>query len=376
MTDQRTGKVHNFTRVRGLLHEGLVNWEGTAEELWNAAEMSETRRNARVARELRPALPAELPLDDQRRLVHGFCLHLKDKYGIAAHWVIHAPAFHEKDDDRQLWAGRKIEDGDNKYLEALFDPAHTNLNFHAHIRWTMREVDLYSQEFGVRTLALDRKPTGTGEVKSIRAEWQRRTNAALAKAGSTARIDLRSYRAMAADGDAPDGLEAQQHLGPRNAARARAAAHPIDPLMPMVAVRNHQVRERNEQRWEHWLMIRQLSREKAGLEDARHIAESREAERRAEAELQKKKVAAAQSVEEQRKAVSEANSIDVPAEGCGLEAAVRWAERHEAAPNMDQEFEQEIDPEVFVSPDTKEAPREDFTVKRKPPKGIGPRVRE
>nr|WP_272911612.1 MobA/MobL family protein [Loktanella sp. M215] len=62
-----------------MLRDGVVNWNGSAEELWNAAEASETRTNSRVARELRPALPAELPLDDQLSLVRGFCLFLKDR---------------------------------------------------------------------------------------------------------------------------------------------------------------------------------------------------------------------------------------------------------------------------------------------------------
>src|SRR6056297_2172386 len=106
MTDHRTGLIYNYRSVPGLLGEGLVHWNGSAEELWNAAEASETRINSRVARELRPALPAELPLDDQLSLVRGFCLFLKDRYGVAAHWVVHAPTFHEKDVGKRLWQGR------------------------------------------------------------------------------------------------------------------------------------------------------------------------------------------------------------------------------------------------------------------------------
>lgn len=37
MTDQRAGRFHNYSRVPGLLGEGLLNWKASADELWNAA---------------------------------------------------------------------------------------------------------------------------------------------------------------------------------------------------------------------------------------------------------------------------------------------------------------------------------------------------
>jgi len=64
--------------------------------------------NSRVARELRPALPAELPLYEQRRLVHGFACWLKDEFGVAVHWVVHAPSFHKKMDSKRFWRDRKV----------------------------------------------------------------------------------------------------------------------------------------------------------------------------------------------------------------------------------------------------------------------------
>ena len=120
MTDLRTGKIYSYSRVPGLLAEGFANWSSGAAELWNAAEASETRRNARVARELRPALPAELPLDDQRRLVHGFSCWLKDEFGVAVHYVIHAPTFHGKKKSRQYWNDRNNRRRHDSLLE-VFD---------------------------------------------------------------------------------------------------------------------------------------------------------------------------------------------------------------------------------------------------------------
>ncbi|WP_082025168.1 MobA/MobL family protein [Ruegeria sp. ANG-R] len=74
--DARVGRRFSPGRKVGLLSHELINWTGNAEELWNAAERSERRKNARVIRELRPTLPRELPLLEQVGLVRGFCLWL------------------------------------------------------------------------------------------------------------------------------------------------------------------------------------------------------------------------------------------------------------------------------------------------------------
>ncbi len=63
MTDSRR-ETHDYRSGRGLLHEGVVNRDGSPEELWNSADAAERGCNSRMAREIRPALPAELPLAD------------------------------------------------------------------------------------------------------------------------------------------------------------------------------------------------------------------------------------------------------------------------------------------------------------------------
>ncbi len=364
MTDQRTGLTHNYKNVTGLLHEGVVNWDRSAEDLWNAAETSETRINARVYRELRPALPAELPLDDQRSLIRGFCLFLKDRYEVACHWVIHAPTFHDKSVGKRLWDNKSTEAGKAKYREALTDPEMTNRNFHAHIRWTTRKVDRETGAFGAKTRVLDDKKTGPMEVEAIRAEWERRTNAALKKVGSSARIDLRSYKAMSAAGDAPEGLRAQEHVGPLRTAKIRAEANVMDE--PMVAVRNAEVSAENERRWESWFELRQLAREKARLErESARIAAENERQRREQAELDKKKVLDAQTDKERADAIAEAGSIDAPTIECPLEAAMRWATRSEEPPQEGEvEFDRPVDLEAPADPNAPPPPGTKIRVKR------------
>lgn len=364
MTDQRTGLIYNYKNLHGLLREGLVNWDGSAEDLWNAAEASETRINARVARELRPALPAELPLDDQHRLVRGFALFLKDRYGVACHWVIHAPTFKDKEIGERLWPDKNDKAEKQAYETALFDPDITNLNFHAHIRCTTRKVDRKTGAFGKKTRELDDQKIGPEEVQIIRAEWEKRTNAALERVGSHARIDLRSYANMAVAGDAPEGLRAQEHVGPLRTAKIRAAVNVMDE--PMVAVRNANLRDKNERRWESWLELRQLAREKARLEGvSARIAEENERQRREQAAVDKKKIQSAKNDEDRAAAIAEARSIETSSHVCPLEAATRWAVSSEELPEEAEEgFDCDVDLEAAADRDAPPPPGEKLRVKR------------
>jgi hypothetical protein len=328
MTDQRTGLSFNYRYTPGLLEEGLVNWHQSAEALWNAAEKSEAKSNARVARELRPALPAELPLDEQRRLVHGFSLWLKDEYGVAVHWVVHAPTFHRKSDSKRLWLDRKTERGWQEYLDALADPEMTNLNYHAHIRFTVRRVEGDTGEFFEKTRDLDKKDTGPECVRKIRAEWEKRTNAALARNGSRARIDLRSYEDMAKAGDAPEGLEAQKHQGPKQTARIRRAENQIAGPIPLAALEREFVQDCNSARWSCWEEIRRIEREKLRLEKSALIARERENERLQRVRRERVRLSQASSVQEQVEAVEAATTIDVPhLNSASSNAAISWSKK-------------------------------------------------
>lgn len=133
--DARLGRRFSAGKRAGLLSHDILGWTEGAEALWNAAEAAETRRNARVIRELRPSLPRELPLQEQVRLVRGYCLWLRDRYGAAVQADLHAPRFLSKAEERRLCRdGSKC--ANERYEEALFDPERTNQNFHAHLLMT------------------------------------------------------------------------------------------------------------------------------------------------------------------------------------------------------------------------------------------------
>ena len=327
MRDRRAGRTFNYQRKPGLLAEGLVNWRGQPQNLWNAAEKAEIKRNARVARELRPALPAELPLDDQRRLVHGYCCWLKDEFGIASHYAIHAPTFHKKSDSQQLWAGQDVEEGRHAYMNALKDPALTNRNFHAHILITTRDVDPISGDFGKKVRVLDDIVDGPQQILLMRQEWECRTNAALKKIGNDARIDLRSYKGMAADGDAPEGLASQEHLGPQKTERSRRSAENVGGPLPLDALERETCQDHNEELWASWRRLERFQREKAEL-----IAAQREDDRKARSKEEKSCIASARTEAALAEAVEAATTIDVISLSAAMLSEIRdWAKSSQTA---------------------------------------------
>jgi len=337
--EERTGQTFSYTGRGGLLEEGTVNWVTGIERLWNEVERSETRKNSRVAREIKMALPVELPLDEMRRVVHGFCCNLVDRYGLAVHWVIHAPKFHDRDD------GRRVERlyrqgimGQEEYLEILRDPTRTNQNFHAHLLMSNRQKDRDTGMFNEKIRCLDHVKTGPEEIQNMRDEWEHRANSALKRVGSEARIDMRSNQAMAAAGHAPDGLVAQPHVGPE--ASHGAAAH-----YPRRVKERKEIQQHNAGLWLAWEQRRALERERARLEDSERIAADREAKRKVEAAEEKREIAEAPTEMEAREAARQAVHISAPRSG--YEEVIAMAQRGEKM-EMPTGEDIEIDPETYV----------------------------
>ncbi|MFW2068148.1 MobA/MobL family protein, partial [Acinetobacter johnsonii] len=81
--------------------------------LWNLAEQSENRKDARTAREWVIARPDELDADQRKELAKAFATALVDRYGVIADLAIHEPS----------------KGGNDK-------------NHHAHIMLTTRKAEL------------------------------------------------------------------------------------------------------------------------------------------------------------------------------------------------------------------------------------------
>lgn len=179
---QRTGLVHDYTRKSGVMASSAFLYDGdnkielNRQDLWNTAEKSEKRKDARTAREIVVNLPHELSADQRQHLVDDFTKSLAKGLGVAIDYAIHEP--NRKGDDR---------------------------NYHAHILMTTRQATL---ENGVLVLGnksnleLENKALKSKglistqeQITSIRKDWADYTNHHLAKAGLDISIDHRSHAA-------------------------------------------------------------------------------------------------------------------------------------------------------------------------------------
>jgi len=191
--DERTGLVFDYSRKRGVEHTEIVlpsaqrdvGWAHDRERLWNAAELAEKRKDARVAREYEVALPHELNAAQRRDLVRAFAQDLADRHRGAIDVAIHRP--HREGDTR---------------------------NHHAHLLATTRVVTDagLGEKTSIEWKDADRAKRGLEpgriEVTAIRSRWAAIVNEHLAEHGHSARIDHRSLDAQGLD------REPTYHKGP------------------------------------------------------------------------------------------------------------------------------------------------------------------
>ncbi|NLH82246.1 MAG: Ti-type conjugative transfer relaxase TraA [Phyllobacteriaceae bacterium] len=200
LVNERDGVVHDYTGKRGVSHAEIVlpkgadaAWARDRSLLWNEAERKETRRDARVAREVEVSLPHELSADARKELAQEFAQHIADRYGVAVDVAIHVP--HDEMDER---------------------------NHHAHLLMTTRVVS--AEGLGEKTdlerqnkwLLSQGRATTQMQVKEFRQSWETLANTKLAAAGLDVRIDHRSHEALGL------GLEPTRHVGVHATQLARA----------------------------------------------------------------------------------------------------------------------------------------------------------
>jgi ATP-dependent exoDNAse (exonuclease V) alpha subunit len=200
--DERTGETHDYTAKRGVEHSEIVlpaslrdappDWASSREQLWNAAEKAERREDARVAREVEVALPAELSMEQRKILTTEFARQLAERYQCAVDVAIHKP--HKEGDVR---------------------------NHHAHLLLTTRvaTADKLTDKTPIELSDTNRAKlgltSGRKEITELRAAWSRMANEHLRAAGQGVSIDHRSL--------ADQGIERTptKHFGPVVAERLR-----------------------------------------------------------------------------------------------------------------------------------------------------------
>jgi hypothetical protein len=181
--DQTYDVTHDYTRKRGVeasftvTPEGSPAWAHDPEQLWNAAEAAEKRRNSTLAREVELALPSFLSAEERQGIVEDFAAELVERYGVAVSVALHEPG----------------KNGDDR-------------NYHAHILFTTREMT--PDGLGKKTRILDDRKTGPGEVVKLRELAAGIINDALREANSDIRVDHRSFKERGIE------QEPTTHLGP------------------------------------------------------------------------------------------------------------------------------------------------------------------
>ncbi len=178
LRDERLDRSHDFTAKRGVVHSEVLLPEtapevwSDREQLWNAVEAVEVRRDAQLAREVEFAIPREMSEAEGIALARDFVRSEFVDQGMVADLNVH-------------W---------DKGSDGLLKP-------HAHVMLTMRSVSETS--FGPKMRDWNR----TGMLGLWRERWAALANQRLAELDIDARIDHRSLEAQGIE------LEPQSQIG-------------------------------------------------------------------------------------------------------------------------------------------------------------------
>jgi len=174
--DRREKQYADYSGRYGVVANGITmpdrggpDW--TREHLWNAAEAAERRSDARIARKIELALPAEMSAGQRLELVQEWAKELASRYGVAVDWAIHLP--------------------DRKGSER---------NHHAHLMLTTREIG--PEGFGSKAaLELSNTqqrerglPAGDQAMQELRQAVVDRYNEVVQRLELELQADARSYR--------------------------------------------------------------------------------------------------------------------------------------------------------------------------------------
>ena len=194
--DERTQRTKFYQKKRGIVYTDIMLPDNAPREyadrntLWNAVEAAEKNWNAQLARRFEIALPIELPLEKQIKLIREHCMDMFVSKGMIADIAIHDPD----------------------------PPGH---NPHAHVMLTMRPMDEQGHwmEKSHRKFILDedgnriRDKNGKwkfqkvfttdwddrGNVEKWRHAWEQIQNRYLEEAQCPERISMKSYKRMGMD---------------------------------------------------------------------------------------------------------------------------------------------------------------------------------
>ena len=213
LEDHYQGKIQDYTQKTGVESKKIYAPENTKkelldrQELWNAVEQVERRKDATLAREFEIAFPHEFNAEQRQNLLDELCQEIVEKHGVIVDACIHAPHTKSGSDER---------------------------NFHAHIMFTSRQIDPQTGDFAKKKNRDFNKEQSSETVSHWREHFAELTNRHLEKHGFADRVDHRSYKDQGID------LEATQHEGPQVTQLRRQG---ID---TEISLSNDAIRERNQ----------------------------------------------------------------------------------------------------------------------------------
>ncbi len=173
--DERAQEAHDYTRRFGVVANGIEMPErgGPAwsrEQLWNEAEAAEKRKDARTARKVELALPADMTAEQRHELARAWAHEIANRYGVAVDWAIHLP---DKEGDRR--------------------------NHHVHLMMTTREIgpEGFRGKAALELSNTDQKKRGLAvgddAIYALREALAERLNQVAEKHGLALFADPRSY---------------------------------------------------------------------------------------------------------------------------------------------------------------------------------------
>lgn len=218
--DERTGLEHDYTKKLGVVYSACFdkdNNELDRNELWNLAEKSEKRKDARTAREYIIAIPSELMPEYPEPVPDLTDEEKKDEKKVEEHKL--------KIEQYKIDSQKSVEQAKNfigvdsavSFAKSLADKLDvavdiaihapdsegSSKNWHAHIMTTTRKFELENGkmklgdktdiELSNRKLLELEKPKTQEQVKELRSIWQDTANKFLEQSGYEQRIDCRSY---------------------------------------------------------------------------------------------------------------------------------------------------------------------------------------
>ena len=207
------GHTKNFLKKQGeLVHSEIILPEHAPpeffnrEKLWNSVDMNEKAKNAQLVRKVIMALPRELPMEENIRMVREFCQRNFVDEGMCCDFAIHDPSPPGHNPHAHLMLTMRAFDENGKWLPKskkvyVLDKNGERIRLPSG-QWKSRKEDL----------------TGWNDrdnVRRWRDAWEEIQNRYLEENGRDERVCLKSFKEQGRDD------EPTVHLGPAASAMER-----------------------------------------------------------------------------------------------------------------------------------------------------------